>query len=117
MIFHIGREAQFLRSGAKRAGFPADRIVSLGPDVLPALERIREIVEPGDTVLLKGRDTQKLGRIPMAFQGLDVRCGIRFCDRRMGGCSTCPMLARGWRGLPEFMDQRARLKTRRKRAG
>ena len=117
LIFHIGRDAQFLRSGAKRAGFPADRIVSLGPDVLPALERIREIVEPGDTVLLKGRDTQKLGRIPMAFQGLDVRCGIRFCDRRMGGCSTCPMLARGWRGLPEFMDQRARLKTRRKRAG
>ena len=113
MIFHIGREAQFLRSGAKRAGFPADRIVSLGPDGLPALERIREIVEPGDTVLLKGRDTQKLGRIPMAFQGLDVRCGIRFCDRRLGGCPTCPMLARGWGDLPEFMDQHARLKTQR----
>lgn len=113
LILHIGREVQFLRSGAKRAGFPADRIVSLGRDVLPALERIREIVEPGDTVLLKGRDTQKLGRIAMAFQGVDVRCGIRFCDRRLGGCPTCPMLARGWGDLPEFMDQHARLKTQR----
>lgn len=114
-ILHIGREAQFLRSGAKRAGFPADRIIALGRDVLPALQRIREIVQPGDTVLLKGRDTQKLERISMAFQGLDVRCGIRFCDRRLGGCSTCPMLTRGWAGLPEFMDQRARFKTRPKR--
>lgn len=116
LILHVGREAQYLRSGAKRAGFPADRIVTLGRDVLPALERIREIVEPGDTVLLKGRDTQKLGRISMAFQGLDVGCGIRFCDRRMGGCPTCPLLAHGWGDLPEFMDQRARVKTQRKRA-
>jgi UDP-N-acetylmuramyl pentapeptide synthase len=111
-IIHIGREAQSLRAGAKKAGFPADRILELGEEVLPAIERIHQLVEPGDTVLLKGRDSQKLERILLALQDVDVRCGIKYCDKRVDGCTGCPLLERGWDGLPEFMDGRSRARRR-----
>jgi UDP-N-acetylmuramoyl-tripeptide--D-alanyl-D-alanine ligase len=105
-ILHIGRKKQKLQAGAKRAGFPADRIVGLGKEVLPAIEHVRRLVEPGDLVLLKGRDWQKLERILMALQGVNVRCGIEFCNKLGEGCSDCPLLERGWEGLDEFMDTR-----------
>ena len=105
-IFHIGDNRQKLQAGAKRAGFPADRIVGLGKDVLPTIGPIRERLQPGDLVLLKGRNSQKFERILLALQGREVRCAIQFCDRRGEGCLDCPMLERGWDGLPEFMDRR-----------
>ena len=108
VILHIGRNRQKLYSGAKKAGFPADRLMSLGKDVATAIEPIREMVRPGDLVLLKGRDWQKMERILLALQGADVRCKIQFCDKRGQGCMDCPLLERGWDGLPEFMDRRKR---------
>jgi hypothetical protein len=107
-LIHVGREAQSLRAGAKRAGFPAERILELGEEVLPAIERIRELVQPEDTILLKGRDSQKLERILLALQGVQVRCGVKYCDKRVDGCTGCPLLERGWDGLPQFMDGRSR---------
>lgn len=105
-ILHIGFDRQKLQAGARRAGFPPERIVDLGKDVLPAIKPIRKRIQPGDLVLLKGRNAQKLERILLALRGREARCAIQYCDRRGLGCMDCPLLGRGWDGLAEFMDRR-----------
>ena len=106
-VLHIGRNRQKLGAGARKAGVPPDRIIHLGKSVAAAIEPVRAMVQPGDLVLLKGRDWQKLERILLALQGATVRCGIDYCDKRGLGCMDCPLLETGWEGLPEFMDLRA----------
>ena len=51
---------------------------------------------PGDVVLVKGRDTERLDRVALALQGRQVRCAIEFCDLRGVRCETCPKLETGW---------------------
>lgn len=58
--------------------------------------RVLQKLQPGDVVLVKGRDTQRLDRISLALQGENVKCDIRFCDARVYRCDSCPMLRAGW---------------------
>ena len=58
-------------------------------------------VRPGDVVLLKGRDTQRLDRIALKLLGRDVRCTRVHCD--LNGfsangerCAVCPALEVGF---------------------
>ena len=104
-ILHVGRDYRRLRSGAIRAGFPRDRIDHLGKAILPAIEAIRKRVEPGDLILVKGRDVQRMERVVLALQGRKVGCALQYCDLRPHRCDACPMLAGGWDGLPRFQAQ------------
>jgi hypothetical protein len=62
-----------------------------------AIELLRKDLRPGDVVLVKGRDTEKLERIALALGGTTVGCQVSFCDADER-CMSCPMLARGWPG-------------------
>ena len=93
----VGGGFQRYAAGARRAGFPTAAMVNAGRDVLKAAEAVRGDLGPGDVVLVKGRDTQRLDRVWLALAGRDVRCTIDFCDAR-GRCAACPMLERGWNG-------------------
>jgi len=85
--------------GAKRRGFPAHALVSAGNDVLKAAEVLKGDLGPGDVVLIKGRDNQRLDRVWLTLAGRSVRCDIDDCDSRGVICESCPMLERGWEGL------------------
>ena len=63
-----------------------------------AIELVRENLQPGDVILVKGRDTQKLERVSLGLLGHTVRCDVRACDA-LTRCDACPMLDRGWDGL------------------
>ena len=54
------------------------------------------LLEPGDVVLLKGRDTERLARVALILQGRTVRCDIRECTLRTVACDSCAMLESGW---------------------
>jgi UDP-N-acetylmuramyl pentapeptide synthase len=95
----VGVNFQRYAAGARGAGLPATAMVNAGRDVLGAAELVRSWLGPGDVVLVKGRDTQRLDRIWLAIEGRPVRCNIDFCDAR-GRCDSCPMLERGWDGTP-----------------
>jgi hypothetical protein len=52
---------------------------------------------PGDVVLVKGRDTQRMERIALGLQGHTVRCGLDTCGATTSWrCGNCPVLERGW---------------------
>jgi UDP-N-acetylmuramoyl-tripeptide--D-alanyl-D-alanine ligase len=92
----IGQGRRASAAGAARAGMPRDHIVKAGYGVNQAIDYLKEVVEPGDVILLKGRLAQRLERIAIALQGRPVRCGAQEC--RVSGlpCEQCPRLDRAW---------------------
>jgi UDP-N-acetylmuramyl pentapeptide synthase len=84
------------RAGARRAGLP-DRCITLSGHTPQAIAaELSALLEPGDVVLLKGRDTERLARVALILQGRTVRCDIRECKLRTVGCDSCAMLESGW---------------------
>jgi len=94
----VGGNFQRYAAGAVTGGMPRDALFHAGRGVLEATDRLREQMREGDLVLIKGRDTQRLGRIACALEGRTVRCDISFCPTRITSCEDCPMLERGWQG-------------------
>ena len=56
------------------------------------MELLRRELRQGDVVLIKGRNNQKLGRIPLELAGVKVECRRLTCELRRIRCQGCPML-------------------------
>jgi UDP-N-acetylmuramyl pentapeptide synthase len=95
----VGESYERYAAGALSAGLPRQALtrVETASEAAAALQRL---LEPGDVVLIKGRDSQRLERVALRLQGRTVRCDIRTCRVRWSSCDRCPMLARDWAGLP-----------------
>jgi len=102
-VMFIGGNFQRYAAGVRRGGLPSSSIIDAGRSVLKAAELLRKDLRPGDVVLIKGRDTQRLGRITLALTGRKVRCDIDFCDTRAVDCETCPILEHGYEGQRVFV--------------
>jgi UDP-N-acetylmuramyl pentapeptide synthase len=92
----VGHGLEPYHSGARRGGMAKSAIIDGGRTPREAADVLRGILQPGDAVLIKGRDTQKLDRVRLILEGRRVACGIRFCNLRMMSCKDCPMLETGW---------------------
>jgi UDP-N-acetylmuramoyl-tripeptide--D-alanyl-D-alanine ligase len=95
----LGSNFQRYKTGAVRAGLPKERVIDGGKNIAGTVDLLQEIIQPGDVVFIKGRDTQRLDRIALALAGRQVRCDLSFCKAMAVRCETCPMLERGWEGL------------------
>jgi UDP-N-acetylmuramoyl-tripeptide--D-alanyl-D-alanine ligase len=84
------------QAGAARAGMPRSALVHAEHSLRKAWELAGADLGPGDVVLVKGRDTERLDRVALALQGRPVHCTIEFCDLRGVRRATCPMLETGW---------------------
>lgn len=109
----VGGDLQRYRSGAKPAGMPPECIHDGGRNPQQAAAVLRRLLQPGDVVLIKGRDTQALDRVRLILQGGRVGCNISFCSVGQLNCATCPMLEPGWGTHRVIMEGRP---GRRKRA-
>lgn len=96
-VIVMGLQQKRLAVGTRSAGMPRDALVDAQRSVATAIALLRRDLEPGDVVLIKGRDTERLDRIYLSLSGREVGCELVFCDMRPR-CATCPMLARGWQG-------------------
>lgn len=94
----LGGNFQRYAAGARLGGMDNANLFDAKSSVLDATALLRRTLKPGDSVLIKGRDTQRLERITLALAGREVRCDIDFCDTRVLSCEECPMLERGWKG-------------------
>jgi len=96
-LFLVGAGYPKYRPGARGAGMASDRIVDCGRSPRRAAELVAAAIRPGDVVLVKGRDTQKLDRVRLILTGRDVRCDIPTCGIQTVDCESCGMLGRGWK--------------------
>ena len=80
------------QSGAKQAGRPSCSFLCYGRNVLDTMRALQAIIGPGDLVLIKGRDTQRLERIALGLQGRKIRCSRIYCGLHGIYCQDCPML-------------------------
>ncbi|HVN75563.1 MAG TPA: Mur ligase family protein [Thermoanaerobaculaceae bacterium] len=90
----LGRKTSAYRSGALRAGLPPGAVAAVGHDVALASRLVRERLRPGDVVLVKGRDNERLDRISLALMGRDVRCTRPHCYFLKTRCEGCSLLSR-----------------------
>jgi UDP-N-acetylmuramoyl-tripeptide--D-alanyl-D-alanine ligase len=93
----LGGCFQRYAAGAVPAGLPRAALVNAGRSLHDAVRAVQTDLGPGDVVLVKGRDTQRLDRVSLALQGRTVGCNIDFCDVRGTRCENCPMLELGQR--------------------
>ena len=87
------------RAGALRAGLPKEKILHFKRnDITDLIEILKKDMGPNDVILLKGRQSQRLGRVALALQGRPVKCTLGECDAKSTDCHKCPMLEKGWEG-------------------
>jgi UDP-N-acetylmuramoyl-tripeptide--D-alanyl-D-alanine ligase len=81
--------------GATSGGLAPGRIVHVRDPYSETLQAVREQMEPGDVILVKGISSRRLGQVSLALEGRSVRCTRQDC--RWGiFCDYCPILERGW---------------------
>jgi hypothetical protein len=68
--------------------------------VRAAIDLLQQELRPGDVVLLKGQNRQRLGRVALGLLGRSVRCNLPACPIAMPACDVCPYLERGWARPP-----------------
>ncbi len=94
-VITVGRNHKPLAVGGVRAGADRRTFLDAGLSVERAAQLLRAALEPGDVVLLKGRDTQRLERVFATLTGGPVACRIPHCAAKLR-CEACPMLRAGW---------------------
>jgi UDP-N-acetylmuramoyl-tripeptide--D-alanyl-D-alanine ligase len=87
---------QSYASGAVAAGMPRERIMKFHNDLRQAINVMRDILQPGDVLVVKGRLDDHLERITLALSGQKVGCWRTECSSRAYRCNNCPMLEKGW---------------------
>jgi UDP-N-acetylmuramyl pentapeptide synthase len=83
-------------TGAVRGGLSRDALLNSQGSIRKVVEILQRELRPGDVVLIKGRDNQRLERVSLSLMGRKVRCDISFCDLKLL-CEHCPMLEDGWK--------------------
>lgn len=94
--FLLGSMDQSYASGAAAAGMPRERIFKFHNGLRQAIEALRNTLQPGDVLVVKGRLDDHLERITLALSGRKIKCWRTTCRSRAYRCSNCPMLERGW---------------------
>lgn len=92
----FGKKTDGYRTGLKRGGLAADRIVDAGRSWRRAFDALDGTLVPGDVVLLKGRHDERLERVALALAGHQVGCELVVCNTPLGRCDNCAMRERGW---------------------
>lgn len=94
-----GNSFRRFRVGAAEEGMEPEAVIHAGREWYEAFRVLEKDLSTGDVVLIKGRRTQRLGRILLSLQGRHVRCRVPECKSSIKVCYRCPMLDRGWDGL------------------
>lgn len=96
LAFLLGSHDDRYASGAAAAGMPRERIMKFHNDLRQAINILRDILQPGDVLVVKGRLDDHLERITLALSGQKVECWRTECRSRAYRCDNCPMLEKGW---------------------
>lgn len=87
-----GDSMRGIRTGAAESGLPRDAVHLVGQRIDAALDVLRTALRPGDAVLIKGREPQRLRRLVLALEGRRVGCEVAHCKVKVSSCDVCPLL-------------------------
>jgi UDP-N-acetylmuramoyl-tripeptide--D-alanyl-D-alanine ligase len=90
----VGEGFERYRPGAIAGGLARSGLANAGRSVERATALIRDMLEPDDVVLIKGRSNQRLDRVALALMGREVRCDLTFCQFLKTRCDECSLLSR-----------------------
>lgn len=85
---------QAYASGARETTKPDLQVIPAGHSIGTALDAMIEDLGPGDVVLIKGSQRQRLERIALTLLGQPVRCALESCYAKVL-CENCPNLEIG----------------------
>ena len=88
----LGRKTDAYRAGARAAGMAGEAIACIGHDVALAARLVMEDLGPGEVVLVKGRDNERLDRVSLVLAGREVRCSRPLCYFLKTRCEECSLL-------------------------
>lgn len=93
-ILFVGALTDYRRFGAgvRQAG-PAAPALDRCVDAAAAAAALRGESRPGTVILIKGRHSEKLGRVALLLRGETVDCRLRRCPARGLRCELCPRLS------------------------
>jgi UDP-N-acetylmuramoyl-tripeptide--D-alanyl-D-alanine ligase len=93
-VLVVGKRAfEGYRAGLYEGGFARSSIIDAKRSALIAADEVRRIAGPGDVVLIKGKDVQRMERVAFALMGKPIRCDLVYCDRQASRCAHCEKLA------------------------
>lgn len=84
--------AELYRLAFARAGFDDGRLMFVS-DASAATRYLRPILQPTDTLFIKGTGNLRLTRTAIALSGTRVTCAKKTCPYSFQYCQTCPLLA------------------------
>jgi UDP-N-acetylmuramoyl-tripeptide--D-alanyl-D-alanine ligase len=91
-VIVVGTAYKQYAAAARRAGMPAAALTRARNGVIEAARLVEAELGPGDVVLIKGRNDQKLQRVALALAGRTVTCAVESCRIPGLNCKDCPML-------------------------
>jgi UDP-N-acetylmuramoyl-tripeptide--D-alanyl-D-alanine ligase len=92
----IGGLTEHIVRGALEKGFPADRIANV-ETVQEAAALLRDSLQPGDILYLKGSLLRHLERVKLILRGVEVGCAVRSCPF-YHQCDGCDYRVAGYAG-------------------
>jgi UDP-N-acetylmuramoyl-tripeptide--D-alanyl-D-alanine ligase len=81
-----------LRAAAVSGGLDFDNVVFLRLDLHLAYTELVNELQPGDLLLIKGRQTYKTQRLSLMLMGHKVTCRVDSCDIKLSSCLRCPFV-------------------------
>jgi UDP-N-acetylmuramoyl-tripeptide--D-alanyl-D-alanine ligase len=93
VVMFMGTKFKAYRVGRSKGN---TRPVQLLPvrSIQEGIETLQGLVQPGDVVLVKGRENQRLTRIVLGLLGSKVHCQRNPCSLHLMFCDHCPLLTR-----------------------
>ncbi len=97
-IICVGSSNSFraIRRGATQAGMRWSSVLKAGRSPSRAVGFVQEDLHPGEVVLVKGTNVQRLARVVLALSGVPVLCDLYECQLININCETCDYLEEGW---------------------
>jgi len=87
--FLTGNNARRWSAGLAAGGMARNKIVRCRGGWADVAERLRQDLGPGDVVLIKGRNEQRLERIALALAGEKIHCSLPTCHAVNLACHRC----------------------------
>jgi amino acid adenylation domain-containing protein len=93
VVLFVGAKSRAYRVGIARSGGRPPQLLQ-AQGMADAISTLRDILKPGDVVLVKGRESQRLARVVLGLAGSVVRCERSPCSLHLTFCDDCSLLTR-----------------------